>query len=107
MLWVKVILLVTSGQESSWSLSLSVLLDRFDLRLGVRVYFLYYIDSLNSKSNFWLHTVIMRIDWDCYLSNLMNAMAEAYYAANPALPNSPEVSAVKKQSSLSSVSWTF
>jgi len=34
----------------------------------------------------------------------MNAMAEAYYAANPALPNSPEVSAVKKQSSLSSVS---
>jgi len=29
----------------------------------------------------------------------MNAMAEGYYAANPALPNSPEVSAAKKQSS--------
>ena len=107
MLWVKGILLVTSGQESSWSLNLSVLLDRFDLSLGVRMYFLYYVGSPYSKSNFWLHMVILRIDWDSYLSNLMNTMAEAYYAANPALPNSPEVSAVKKQSSLSSVSWTF
>ncbi|KAG5017379.1 hypothetical protein GLYMA_08G301700v4 [Glycine max] len=37
--------------------------------------------------------------FECQIADLAN---EAYYAANPALPNSPEVSAVKKQSSLSS-----
>ncbi|RDX65404.1 Homeobox-DDT domain protein RLT1, partial [Mucuna pruriens] len=37
--------------------------------------------------------------FECQIPDLAN---EAYHVANPALPNSPEVSAVKKQSSLSS-----
>lgn len=34
----------------------------------------------------------------------MNAMAEPYCVANPLLPNSPEISAAKRQPSLSTVS---
>ncbi|TKY46695.1 Homeobox protein NANOG [Spatholobus suberectus] len=36
--------------------------------------------------------------FECQIADLAN---EAYYVANPALPNSPDVSAVKRQSSLS------